>query len=47
MIKELEIAVQCANWLPEPDQAKHAEDILKSLEEHGLIDRRETDTIIF
>ena len=47
MIKELEIAVQCAPCLPEADQAELAEAILAALERQGVIQRERVETILF
>ena len=47
MIKELEIAVQCAPCLPEAEQAELAEAILAALERQGAIQRERLETILF
>ena len=47
MNKELELAVHCAPYLPEDDQARLAEVILVALEQEGLIKRERLETIVF
>lgn len=47
MNKDLELAVHCAPYLPEDDQARLAEAILAELEEQGLIERERLETIVF
>ena len=47
MIKALEMAVHCAPYLPEDDQARLAEAILATLEGQGLIERERLETIVF